>query len=494
MAHCELNTSLLGRDLTEDEMMIVQESIDAFNANGRQNLFGMTIGPNFCIKDGDISGVTMLLSKNAPVVPDLLQTAEYGKARLAFRVKKTDRDGNPLDNHTYRSAEKRQNLLNALPLAVPDVENTFGAHTVDQDGLYADQHCVPTLGDQGAAGVAMYTQTEGFAKVDRDMIVVEVVPQAFAQQASAHIAEAYNNGLTIGQMIENKTASNLSDAMGTCSANVFGLYPDSTNYKTVSQFVSLRCARAAAERVADVFGLEFEEADITVDDSSATGASVVVPMAQAFTNIIVPVSNNNDLVLFYKGMVSTQLCPVIPYADHALSGWKLVTGPIPAKSHDRPAMFNAEAFGNTDLMWSYPFEAPAYSSVDEIPEQELSVNGIQNQSWVDAASQTLVYSGLTTALSPTYNVGSQLSGDSLDEAAKAHEQAFTTADMQCRADGGTTFVGMIKDLDTRVMRVAEISPLDRPLYQGDSVFDEGEMVAQRIIASRLRGVNTLFEA
>lgn len=494
MSYCDLNTTLLGRDLTDDEMSIVQESIDAFNANGQQNLFGMTIGPNFRIKDGDISGVTMLLSKNAPVVPDLLQTAEYGKARLAFRVKKTDRDGNALDNHTYRSAEKRQGLLDALPLAVTDVENTFGAHTADQDGLYSDQHCVPTLGDEGAAGVAMYTQTEGFAKVERDMIVVEVVPQAFAQQASAHIAEAYNNGLTIGQMLENKTVSNLSDAMGTCSANVFGLFPESTNYKAVSQFVGLRCARAAAVRIADVFGLEFEEADITTDNSSASGASVVLPMAQAFTNMFVPVENNNNLVLFYKDTVSARLCPVIPYADHALSGWKLVTGPIPNKSHDRPDMFNAKSFGNTDLMWSYPFSAPVYSSLDQIPEEELSIEGIQNQSWVDTASQTLVYSGLTTALSPTYNVGSHLSGDSLVKAAKTHQQAFEAIDMQCRADGGTTFVGLTKDLDTRVMRVAEISPLDRPLYQGDSVFDQGEMVAQRIIASRLHGVNTLFEA
>jgi len=493
MAEFELNTTLLGRQLTDDEMTIVQKSIDAFNGNGETNLYGMTIGPNFRIKDGDISGITMLLNKDAPVVPDLLQSGEYGRARLAFRVKKTDRDGNALDNHTYRSDEKKQALLTALPLAVAETEYTFGVHTADQNGIYTDEHCIPTLGDEGAAGVAMYTQTEGFAKVERDLIVVEVVPQAFAQQASAHIAEAFNNELTIRQMLNNKTPSELSDAMGTSSAKVFDMYPNSTRYKTQSQIVSLRCARAAAERIADVFGLEFEEADMDVDDSSATGATVVKPVAQAFTNIMMPVANNDNLVLFYKGTVSTQECPVIPYADHALAGYKLVTGPVPAKSHDRPAIFNAKPFGNAALAYSFPFSAPVYANMDDVPDEELSVEGIQNQAWVDAANQVLVYSGKTTALSPTYNVGAQLSGDSLVEAAKIHAEAFATVDLQCRANDGTTFVGMTKDLDTRIMRVAEVLPLARPQYQGDTVFDQGEIIAQRIIASRLRGVNTLFD-
>ena len=484
MNECAINTSLLGRELTETEATTVQKSIDAYNTNGVQNLLAMTIGPNFEIRNGHMTGFTALFNKNSPVYPDLLKTGEYGKARVTYRVQKTDRDGNYLNNETYRTEDRKQALHEALPLSVAEVEQTFGAHAMNEDRMFSDAELVPTLGASGAAGVATYTKVV-VAEVEHDLIVAEVVPQAFAQQADAHIDEAYKNGLTIGELLSNQTVSGLADAMGTASADVFGVFPNSSGYTTSAQFVASRCGRAAATRVADVFGLQFEPADMVTDTRSVGSATVPEAMAEAFTNILVPVGD--QFVVFYCEMVSAQMSPTIPYADHALTGWKLIMGETPETSPDKPTIFKASAFGNAELAWAYPFSAPSYCTVDEIPENELSVEGIEIENWRDHARMTLVFQGLTAAVSPTFNVGASLSGESLEHAAHKHTQRFRAVDEQCRSDDGS-YVGSIVTLKTRVMRVAELSPRDRKLYQGDTVINEGEFVAERMIQAQARQV------
>lgn len=472
---------MLQRPLTADERSVIDKCVNAYNSNGAHDLVSLVIGSNFRVSNGRPKGYAALFPLSAKVKLDLIKTGEFGKGRVVYRVKKTDANGEILTDDMFRNKQAKAALVAAIPQSVEDVARTFGAHAVDDDGMFVDQDCVATMGDDGAVGVAKYTKLT-VAEEDFHLIVGTVVPQALAMQADAHIDEAVRNGLTFEEALSNKTPSSLPNAMGTTPASVFGLSASPTTFSS-SQYVTSRCGAKMAKTVVDALGLAFEEADVKEDiGASATAGKQLLPraMAEAFTNHFVPIADG--YVAFYCDMVNTDQSPTIPFADHALTGWRLAFGLTPELSHDIPTIFKATAFGNPNLMNSYPFSAAVYCDPETVPDAELALETIDIDGWRDPASSILAFDGPTMAISPSFNVGVGLRGDSLELAADAHEADFARVNRMTRSEDDNNFAPLLR-LRTCVMRVASVNPLDRPLYVGDSINNAGELAAANAMQS-----------
>lgn len=479
-----VDTQLLSRPLTEEEQNVISKCVGAYNNEQSSDLFKLVLGSNMRVEGGRLKGYAAVFPMNAKVRLDLLKTGEYGTARVVHRVSNKTLDGRDVNQVMFQTPEAKEALTAAVVQSVhdDDVSMTFGAHAVDPSGMFVDKDSVPTMGDNGTVGVAMYTK-KMVANNNYYLLVSTVSPQALALQADAHIDEAVRQGHTFAQMFANTAKSELADAMGTSPHDLFAISNNNSGYGMSSQYVSSRCGTRMAQRVADALGLQFEEADMKDDvlASSSFGHQIAPEaMTESFTNLFVPMG---DYVVFYCDMVNTQQSPVIAVADHALAGWRLARGPEMNKiSHGKPKLFKALPFGNPDLACAYPFSAPVYCKKDQVPETELSLDTLDIAEWRGPASSILAFDGPTLAFSPSFNVGLGLRGDSLELAVMAHQEDTARVDALTRSQNGN-YVGSNLELTTCVMRVATINELDRGLYDGDCLSNKGEIAAANARAS-----------